>query len=291
MLKRMIPLVGALVLTVALVTGCQDSLTNTPSSSSITSGSSDKYSIYPISSTPSALESIDAIANDPSIMPPAPTGPGDDGRGGGRDTTHRGGGDTLHHGGDTANHGGGDTLRHGGEGGDSLHQGGRGRGPGGPGGPGGRGGDDSTHHGDTTHPNGDTNRPHPPVDDLGRALQALHLTPAQDSAVRGCLHDLNDCIHADELRHRAALQGLRDSLQADLRAIRDAVQSGRITRDQGKRLADSTVDSYRTRAQAIDAAFKRAYDECWHQFDLCVRGNLTPDQIVIWDRVFHAPHR
>lgn len=285
MLKRFLPVAGAFALTLALLAGCQDTPSTGPQSAGTSSVivSEDPYTAYFVPDgalTDAAdLPSFDQVMNDPSFLPPIP---GDPGRGGpGDDTTHRGGKDTTRR--DTTR-GGKDTVNHGGPGGpddrghgkrpeDSVRHDGR----------------DTTHR-DTTRGGKDTNDRRPPKDSLrlkpinyNQIIGQLRLTPAQDSAIRLCFRDLNECTRSAATRYRTALQGLRDDLQAALTRIRAAVDGGTMTRAEAKVLIDRLVAQYRTNAGALEAAYRQAVETCRHEFERCVASHLTPEQLRRWE--------
>ncbi len=284
MLTRFLPFAGAFVLALGgLVTGCQDSQPISPQSSSTTTTTADPYAVYNTDVASlgdlSDVRSFDEIMNDPSLLAPPPGDPGRGGRGG-DDTLHHGGDDTLHRGGgDTLHRGGDDTLHRGGD--DSLHRGGR-------------RGNDTAHRRpdtnqrrpDTTHRRPDSNQRRPAPPNLRAIIPQLHLSPAQDSQIKGCIRDLNDCLHSSEERYRNAMKDLRDALQADLREIRAAVENGRITAEEGRRLYNQKVAAYREAAQHLTDGFNRAQHECYVEFDHCVRSHLNREQIGIWERLF-----
>jgi polyhydroxyalkanoate synthesis regulator phasin len=262
MLKRFIPVAGAFTLMLALLAGCQDSLTTGPQSTSSVTGSEDPYTAYlaPEEALNDAADapSFDEVMNDPSFLTPVP---GDPGRGGpGRDSTRK---DTTRrdttHRKDTVGHGGRDTVRKRPQ--DSVRRNDRGPKDPGPG----RGNDSRLR----------------PVN-YGQIISQLRLTPAQDSAIRICFRELNECTRSAAARYRNALQDLRDALQTDLREIRAAVESGRITREEARALVADLIAQYRRQAAALEAAYREAIENCRREFERCVASHLTPEQLRRW---------
>jgi len=286
MLKRFIPVAGALALMLAIFAGCQDSPTTGPQSPTSATVADDQYTAYfvPDQALNDAADapSFDQVMNDQSFLTPPPTDPG---RGGKDSAEHR---DTTRK--DTANHGG--------------------KGPGGPGGPGRgdtthnkrpdtlqhrgpkdsvehHGNDSADHHGkDSADNHGKDSLRLRPIN-YGDIISKLHPTKEQDSAIRMCFRDLNDCTRSAAMRYRDALKGLRDSLQAALREIRAAVDAGRITRDEAKARIDRLTAQYRRDAGALEAAYRQAVDTCRQEFERCVASHLTPEQLVVWQRLTH----
>lgn len=273
MLKRFIPVAGAFALMVGALVGCQDTMSTSPeSNNSVTTQSQDPYLAYLAPEEAfndfQDAPTFDQVMNDPSFLAPPADDPGrgGPGRGGDDSLEHR---DTTKHGRDTTKHHGRDTTHR--KRPDSLHKGPR----------------DTTHKDTSRHGKRPEDSLRLKPINYGQIVSQLRLTKGQDSAIRNCFRELNECTRAHAERYRNALKGLRDSLQAELRAIRAAVEAGEMTREEAKARIERLVRKYRGDAAALEAAYKRAIEQCRREFERCVASHLTPEQLRKWEQMIH----
>lgn len=122
---------------------------------------------------------------------------------------------------------------------------------------------------------------------FGDLLRALELSPRQQEAVKGLLAAHEDCM-------KAAMAGLRESERAILapfnekrNAIREAVKSGEMTREEARtalaEINKSAREALRANADARKAAAEAA-KKCREDFINALRGMLTPKQTLVLKR-------
>lgn len=275
MLKRYLPIASAIALMIGIGTGCQDSQVAAPQTSDATlqTGGLNLTSLSvdnAFDGNVDRIASLDDVLNGASLLTPPATGPNDDKGRGGRGGRGHGGDDTTRGGGDTTKGGGphgDDTTK-----GDGRHGGDTTKGDGRHGGDTAKGGRPD----DTAHKGGNDKRP-PCLQDgyLHRILNGVQLTPAQATAIRGCQHDLKDCVDAATRRYHDAREGLFKELRAELEKIRDAVKNGRLTPEEGRRLWNAKKEAYRAKFDALQKGYQAALEHCCDEFNLCVRAALA----------------
>jgi hypothetical protein len=239
-MNRIIPYVGALALSVALFTGCQDSTTGIDPTSTSATQDEAIFKVYSVDESVNALElpqTYDAaiasiqVLDDPNNPPVL---------GDGRDSVRKGGDDTVRKGGgDTVRKGGGDTVR--------------------------KGGDDRGGL-----------RP----DNYIRILKQLHLTDEQWVAVRGCFHDYQECVRKVHARYQDAIKNLRDAFQADLARLKAAVAAGEISPEDARIKYRRIVEGYKMKAEDLKKGLRGALEECHKSLLDCIKHQLTAEQLA-----------
>ncbi len=249
MTKRILPILSAIAIGVAALTGCQDSSSVAPATTSTDDGlfkiyALDESAVDTYAALPASYdEALNTLT--PSSNPPGRGGDDSTGTGGGRGDDSTGG--------------------HGGRGGDDST--GNGGGP--------TGGRDD--HGGLTRGN-----------DIIRILRQLNLSDEQMTAIRGCFEDYKACVRSATERYRAAVQSEREELRSELARLKNAVDNGDLTPEEARAIFRQLLEDHRATARDLKAALRTALENCRAALIDCITSNLDADQLAKWERLFGA---
>jgi hypothetical protein len=246
MTKRFFSMGASVALLMGFVVGCQDSAVDATQSA-------DPFAMYSVDET--AMTSFSEVPEIDDALFSVMDGDSTD-----HDNDDDGGRDTV----DRDHHGGRDTANHGGR--DSLRDGGRRRGHG-----------RDRGHG---HAWGRLeNRTY------GRILGQLDLTADQTTAIEACFADYRTCARTAADAYRTARGERHDVLQDAIAQVRADLEAGTITEEEARAAVRELIGGYRTDIAALNDTFKAAVQSCQDALDTCIEGNLTAEQLVIWNRL------
>lgn len=118
-----------------------------------------------------------------------------------------------------------------------------------------------------------------------RILAQLHLTEEQTAAIRICFTEYRECVTSASTRYRAARTESHETLKAGLARVRAAVEGGTMTREEAGAAVKSLTEAYREQVKGLDTAFRAAIAACQTALEECIKGHLTEEQLVRWNRL------
>lgn len=241
--KRIVGHLGAYALTLALFAGCQDSSV-TPPSDSITPSSVDKAAYTIQQLDEQQLNDFAEVPSFEGVMVDPDFSLNPPGEGRGSK--------------DSARKGDRDTVR--------------------------KGDRDTTHKGDRDTVRRDPNKEHKwtPRDYL-HILKHLQLSDRQWVAIRGCFDDYKHCTASATERYRNARRELFASFRESVARLRHAVENGDITPERAREIYRELVADYRSDAEELAAAYRRALHHCKEELEKCIKDHLTPEQLRRWN--------
>ena len=116
-------------------------------------------------------------------------------------------------------------------------------------------------------------------------VRELELTDAQKEAIKNCFQAHRECAQSDRESYRAARTARFTALKADIAPIKAAYDSGAITREEAKAHIEPLLADYREDVKALNEALRNQLIECLSALRECVGGNLTPEQLAIWNEM------
>lgn len=118
-----------------------------------------------------------------------------------------------------------------------------------------------------------------------RAIDSLNLTAEQDSLVALCFADARECGLSAQQAFLTARRAIDSAMRPQLDSIRALVQDGTMTREEARTAIEEIKASYASQVEEMNASFKASIESCRASLDGCIRGHLTEDQLVIWERL------
>lgn len=135
-------------------------------------------------------------------------------------------------------------------------------------------GRDGGNHGSLTRAN-----------DIVRILRQLDLSDRQWAAIRGCFKDYNECVRSATARYRDAVQNEREELRSELARLKHAIENGDLTPEEARRIYRELLAEHRATAHDLKAALRAAIEHCRTALLDCIKGYLTDEQLVKWERL------
>jgi hypothetical protein len=118
-----------------------------------------------------------------------------------------------------------------------------------------------------------------------RAIDSLNLSAEQDSLVNLCFQQARSCGLDAQQAFLTARRSIDSAMRPSLDSIRTLVKAGTMTREEAHAAIDAIKATYASRVEEMNAAFKASIASCRSSLDSCIRGHLTEDQLVIWERL------
>ncbi len=112
-----------------------------------------------------------------------------------------------------------------------------------------------------------------------RILATLDLNERQQTAIARCFEAHEACVESATTRARSVRTELHDRLVAKITRVRNAVEDGSLTRQEGHRLIVEALKEYRKSAIELSKKYHEALRACATDLRECVEGFLTPEQL------------
>lgn len=116
-------------------------------------------------------------------------------------------------------------------------------------------------------------------------IRELNLTDAQKEAIKHCFQAHRECAQSDRETYRAARAARFEALKSDIAPIKAAYDSGAITKEVAKAHIEPLLADYREDVKALNDVLRAQLIECLAALRECVAGNLTPEQLAIWNEL------
>lgn len=117
------------------------------------------------------------------------------------------------------------------------------------------------------------------------AIDSLNLTAEQDTLIKLCFEQARACGLDAQQNFLISRRAIDSAMRPSLDSIRALVQAGTMTREDAHTAIDAIRATYATQVQEMNATFTASIASCRATLDSCIRGHLTEDQLVIWNRL------